>query len=60
MSVKSENVSDYEGKAGQVHNGQIPDNDIQTFHAIVIFAVFKEIMAKKVTKKYFVFTCNFI
>ena len=49
MSVKSENVWDYEEKAEQIHNG------LQTFHAIVIVVVFKKIMGKEVTKKHFVF-----
>ena len=41
VSVKSENVSDYEEKAGQIHS------DLQTFHhAIVIFVVFKKYYGK--------------
>ena len=41
VSVKSRNESDYEEKAGQIHN------DLQTFHAIVIFVVFKKNYGKR-------------
>ena len=34
LSVKRKNVSDYEGKAGQIHS------DLQNFFVVLIFVVF--------------------
>ena len=42
MSLKNKKLSDYKEKAGQKYK------DLQTFHAIVIFVVFKKIMGKEV------------